>query len=98
MCRQVGKYNVNYCGLSYDGDTPYELVIIEEFDGEKYVKGSKKELYFRRNKRTEREYILPDMRTEKEVEKWLQYKNHTKIVAKMKIEISILQNITDKIM
>lgn len=85
--RVVGKYNVSYCGASYDGDVPYEMVIIEEFNGDIPVKGSKKTLYFRRNKGTDRTYILPDMRTEKEVEKWMQYKNYTRIGVRLQVQI-----------
>lgn len=77
--QEIGKYNVDFVGVSYDGDIPYQMVIIEEFDDDTPIKGSKKTLYFRQNIGTETKYIMPDMRTETEIEKWLQYRNNTKL-------------------
>lgn len=77
--KEIGKYNVNFCGLSYDGNIPYEMVIIEEFNGNVPVKGNKKTLYFRQNIGTKRKYIMPMINTETEVKQWLQYRNYSKI-------------------
>lgn len=79
--KEVGKYNVDYEGLSYDydGQIPYEMIIIEEFEGNTPIAGSRKTLYFRQNTGTERKYIMPKMRTEQDVEFWLQYRNCSKI-------------------
>lgn len=81
MCgiKEVGKYNVDFEGLSYDRKIPYEMVIIEEFSGDIPVEGSRKTLYFRQNNSKENTYIIPAFNTEEEIEKWLQYKNNTKI-------------------
>ncbi len=31
---KVGKYNVDFAGVKYDGTIPYSKVVIEEFDGD----------------------------------------------------------------
>lgn len=85
--KEVGKYNVDYEGISYDGKIPYEMIIIEEFDGNIPVKGSRKTLYFRQNIGTERKYIMPEMKTETDIEFWLQYRNNTKLQILNKIVV-----------
>lgn len=80
MIKEVGKYNIDFEGLSYDGKIPYEMVIIEEFNGNTPVEDSRKILYFsRKNIGNERKYIMPCFRNEEEVEMWLQYRNYAKI-------------------
>lgn len=81
MCgiKEVGKYNVDFEGLIYDGNIPYEMVIIEAFDGNTPIDGSRKILYFRSNTEAERKYIMPEFRNEESVEMWLQYRNNAKI-------------------
>lgn len=71
MVKEIGKYNIDFARLSYDGKIPYEMVIIEEFNGNEPVKGSKKTLYFRQNIGTERKYIMPEFKNEAAVEMWL---------------------------
>ena len=78
--KEVGKYNVDFEGLSYDGNTPYEMVIIEEFNGNVPVEESRKTLYFRQNVGAEKEYIVPNFKDETEIEKWLQYRKDRKSV------------------
>lgn len=48
MCRvmQIGKYNVEYAGLSYDNEIPYSMVIIHTFDKDDMPTGQKQVLYF----------------------------------------------------
>ena len=43
---EVGAYNVSFCGLVYENDKKYEMVMIEKFEGEKYIDKSKKVFYF----------------------------------------------------
>lgn len=85
--KEIGKYNVDFEGLSYDGNIPYQMVIIEEFNGNTPVEGGKKILYFRQNIGTERKYIMPEFKNEKAVEMWLQYQNNTKIQMYNKIVV-----------
>lgn len=86
MTKEVGCYNVTFCGLSYDNNNvPYEMIIIEKFNGDTYIEGSKKTLYFRHDKG----YILPNFSNEKEVEKYLQYRNYTRLKAKKSVSIEI---------
>lgn len=87
--KEVGKYNIDYEGLSYDGNIPYNMVIIEEFDGNTPVKGSRKTLYFRENQGIERIYILPGMRTEEQIEQFLRYPNNAKLKVYMKPVVEI---------
>lgn len=77
--KEIGKYNVDYEGLSYDGKIPYQMVIISEFDGDKEL--SRKRLYFRDNIGANRFYIMPPLRTEEQIEKILQYPNNSRIIA-----------------
>lgn len=62
MTKEVGCYNITFCGLSYDNNIPYDMVIIEKFNNNTYIEGSKKVLYFRH----ERGCIVPVFNTEKE--------------------------------
>lgn len=78
MTKEIGCYNVTFCGLSYDNNTPYGMVIIEKFNGNTYIEGSKKTLYFRMDNKHDRGYILPNFSSEKEVEKYLQYRNYAR--------------------
>ena len=77
--KEVGRYNVDYEGLVYDGKIPYQMVIIEKFNGNTPIEGSRKTLYFRDNQKAERKYIVPEIRTETEVEQFLKYQNNAKI-------------------
>lgn len=77
--KEIGKYNVDFEGLSYDKNIPYEMVIIEEFNGDIPIQGSKKVLYFRQNSLGERKYLMPEFTDEKSVEVWLKYHNYAKI-------------------
>lgn len=85
MTKEIGCYNVTFCGLSYDNNTPYEMVIIEKFNGNTYIEGSKKTLYFRHN----RGCVFPNFSSEKEVEKYLQYRNYARLKAKKSVSIEI---------
>lgn len=85
--KEVGKYNIDFVGLSYDGNIPYEMIIIEEFNGNVPVVGSRKILYFRQNLDFKMKYIIPDFKDETEVEMWLQYRNNAKIQIYSKIII-----------
>lgn len=76
--KHIGKYNVDYAGLSYDGGIPYQLVIIEEFDEHNKPTGNKKSLYFRCNRTVTEKYVMPDLSTEKKVGEWMGFKNYTK--------------------
>lgn len=75
--KEIGKYNVDYAGLSYDGKSPYQMVIISIFEGDKEV--ARKVLYFRDNIGIDRTYIVPQMKTEKQVEDILHYPNNARI-------------------
>lgn len=77
--KEVGKYNVDFEGLIYDGKIPYQMIIFEEFNGDTPIKGSRKTLYFRDDIGFKNEYIIPKFETESEVEKYLHYRNNTKL-------------------
>lgn len=76
--RHIGKYNVDYAGLSYDEGIPYQLVIIEEFNKLNKPTGNKKSLYFRCNRTAAEKYVMPDLGTEEKVDEWMGFKNYTK--------------------
>lgn len=77
--KEIGKYNIDFAGISYDKNILYEMVIIEEFNGDIPIQGSKKVLYFRQNSSGERKYLMPEFTDEKSVGIWLKYRNHAKI-------------------
>lgn len=76
--KQIGKYNVDYEGLSYEGNIPYHMVIIEEFDQDDKPIGNRKTFYFRRNRTTTERYIMPNLSTEEAIDKWMLYPNYSK--------------------
>ena len=80
MCgvMQIGKYNVEYAGLSYDNGIPYSMVIIHTFDKNDKPTGQKQVLYFRRNRTMAENYIMPDLSTEEKISQWMGFKSHTK--------------------
>lgn len=76
--KHVGKYNVDFAGETYDEGVPYDTVIIEEFDRYNKPTGIKKTFYFRRNRTTTEQYIMPDLSTEEKISQWMGFKSHTK--------------------
>lgn len=76
--RHIGKYNVDFAGETYDEGIPYDTVIIEEFDRLNKPTGIKKTFYFRRNKTTTEQYIMPDLSTEEKISQCMGFKSHTK--------------------
>lgn len=45
MVKEIGRFNVDYAGLIYDGRIPYNMIIISEFDdADKFL--GKKTFYF----------------------------------------------------
>lgn len=77
--KEVGRYNIDYCGKSYDGTIPYQMVIISTFEGDKEV--AKKVLYFRDNIGVDGIYIIPPMKTEDQIKRLLIYPDNAKIRA-----------------
>lgn len=76
--KHVGKYNVDFAGETYDEGVPYDTVIIEEFDRYNKPTGIKKTFYFRRNRTTTEQYIMPDLSTEEKISQWMGFKSRTK--------------------
>ena len=76
--KHVGKYNVDFAGETYDEGVPYDTVIIEEFDRYNKPTGIKKTFYFRRNRTTTEQYIMPDLSTEEKISQWMGFKSHIK--------------------
>ena len=83
--KEIGKYNIDFAGLIYDGIIPYELIIIEEFDGNIPIQGSRKSFYIRKNIGNENKYIYPNLRCERDVENILQYPNNSRLAIYNKI-------------
>ncbi|MCM1178671.1 MAG: hypothetical protein NC347_00305 [Clostridium sp.] len=75
--RQIGKYNVVFNGIAYDGKIPYQIVMIAEFSENTPIREIT--LYVRQNIGITGKYLLPDMRTESDVARWLQYPDKSKI-------------------
>ena len=84
---EVGCYNVSFCGTSYENDKKYEMVIIEKFDGEKYIDRSKKIFYFL----DEKETVIPKLDTVKQIERFYKlYMHNSKIKCEHTIKATII--------
>ena len=84
---EVGCYNVSFCGLSYDNDIKYQMVIIEKFDGQKYIDRSKKIFYFLDSRDT----IIPKMDTVEQIEKFYNnYMHNSKIKCEHIVKSSLI--------
>lgn len=84
---EVDYYNVSFCGASHYSNVKYEMIMIEKFEGEKYIQNSKKIFYFLDNK----ESIIPKMETVKEIEQFYNvYPNNSKIKCEYTIKSSFV--------
>ena len=73
--RQVGRFNVNYAGNAYEKGTRYSMIIIEEFEGNRFIPESRRVLYVKNGTG----YVAPDLQTEDEVRSFLKYRNYEKL-------------------
>ena len=81
MVEQIGKYNVNYAGYSFDGSTEYALLIISEFDAnDKEV--DRRTLYIAGD--------APKLKTEEQIAIFMQYPNYTKLLYEMVPTITVI--------
>jgi len=80
--KEIGKYNVDYKGDIWDGKIKYEMIGIQEFTGDTPV-GKEKILYFL----TGKDCVIPGFRTEEEIERFLKYRNHTKLRVRKQIVV-----------
>lgn len=80
---KVGKYNVDFAGVKYDGTIPYSKVVIEEFDGDCPIAMYTKTLYF--NIGTN--FMVSPFSTEKEIEDYLGYPDNTKLQLSTKLTV-----------
>ena len=75
MTKQVGNFNVDFAGEIWDGDVKYQMVLFQQFEGDKPLGGSKC-LYFR----DEKGYEVPRLNTINEVvEYFVAFKNNVKL-------------------
>ena len=87
---EVGCYNVSFCGLNHENDKKYEMVMIEKFEGEKYIDNSKKVFYFLDNKNT----IIPKLEAVEQIEKiYNNYFNNSRIKCEHTVKISLVHTI-----
>lgn len=82
MVQQLGKYNVSYEGASYNGSVKYEMIIIQEFAGNKPV-GKSKCFYIR----TKNLLNPPFFKTEREVEELLKFPEYTRFVFRLMLGV-----------
>ena len=84
--KTVGRYNVNYLGLKKDSiGNLYELVEIIKFNkDDKPVKNT--HLYFRSNNLWEHEFVQPDLDTEEELAKYINYRENAKVAIKQEVK------------
>lgn len=76
--KEIGRFNVVYAGLIYDGEIPYNMIIIEEFDDMDQVLG-KKTYYFIGD--------LPEFEFEEEVEEVYSFPRYTKLQAERRLVV-----------
>lgn len=82
MVQQIGKYNVSYEGKSWNGSVPYEMIIIQEFNGNKPV-GNHKCFYIR----TKNLLTPPFFKTEQEVEELMKFPEYTRFVFRLMLGV-----------
>ena len=84
--KTVGRYNVNYLGLAKDGiGNLYELVEIIKFNkDDKPVRNT--HLYFRSNNLWEHGFVQPDLDTEEELAKYINYCENAKVTIMQKVK------------
>lgn len=80
MVEQIGKYNVDYAGDSFDGNTKYTLLIISEFDNNDEV--DRRIIYIKGDG--------PRLKTEEQIEAFMSYPNYTKLIWKMVPTITVV--------
>ena len=71
--QEVGKYNVSFEGYAYESGVPFQMVIIFKFDKNNKQIG-KKAYYFY----TAKDYIVPRLNSEKEVDEVFSYPDNTR--------------------
>lgn len=71
--QKVGKYDVDFEGYQYENGVPFRMVVILEYDKNDKEIG-KKAYYFCATK----EYIIPKLDSEKEVDEVFSYPDNTK--------------------
>ena len=86
---EVGCYNVSFCGIIAETNgknRKYQMVIIEKFDGNNYIENSKRVLYFLESKET----VVPKFETKKQINKFYNYKNNSKIKCEHEIKVTAI--------
>lgn len=84
--KMVGRYNVNYLGLAKDKiGNLYEFVEIIKFNkNDEPVRTT--HLYFRSNNLWEHEFVQPDLDTEEELAKYINYRENAKVAIKQEVK------------
>ena len=81
MVKEIGCYNVSDCGMSYESNIIYNMIIFEKFDRNNNVT-EKKTIYFKCGK----DLFVPDFKYESEIEEFLlTVKNNEKVKSYKKI-------------
>ncbi len=75
--RKIGKYNVDYCGVAYDGKYCYEMINVAEFDqADKPIPNSMKVFYFTP--------YAPEFKTEEEIDQLMTFNCYQKFKVERK--------------
>ena len=90
MVYMIGKYNVDFAGLIYNGNIPYDMVIISEFDGNTELK--RKTFYFRANMEREYTYAKPLFRTEADIERYFKSRNNARFCVFRWLQVKVYIN------
>lgn len=77
--KEIGSFNVDYMGYSYDDGKTYEMIILTRFDGNKETE--RKTLYVLVSDKDEKEngYFVPSFKNEEQVKQYFQYKNNQRL-------------------
>ena len=86
MIKQIGKYNVEYVGVVYFDNEPYETAIFTEFDNNDQ-EINKRVLYFRTNRLNEKRYVIPTFDTEDAIKEMFEYDNYTILECYFRLEV-----------
>lgn len=84
--KQVGRFDVEDVGIIYDGDIPYKMIILTEFD--KNDKEIDRRVFYFRISHKHDEFVIPNFSSEEYISKWfVRYKNYSKFECTLALNV-----------
>ena len=97
----VGRYNIDYCGLAWDKESPYQMIIIQEFNKDESPINDNQILYIKLDiqdtKRFSIDDVLPDLSSEEKIEAYMSLPKYSKLkVIKQEVEVTEIIQTTNE--